>query len=397
MSIVQDQTGPTQQGLLYWSWILLPMVGWFAFYLDIIAPALPAVGKAFNLPPATIQTSMSLYIFATGTAQWFMGRYVGILSVNKHIYLSYGIILIGTGLILHVANWPIHVIGRMMQGIGGGFLYVISFKIVRDQINDTHLRQQLCAKMNASIAASWVLIPPLGAWAYEYHQHWQSPYIYLSILLCIHFITMFFMLKPNTSPIQPKCSEAQSQANFPYRLAGYLIICGTTQACYNFLFLTYSPYIFIEHLSVNVLDYGWIVSGLGCIHTVACYAYPYLMGRLNDQVALMIGQSILLICGLLLLLCASHANAWVLIMIFIIGHIASSILITGSLSALVNHPQLKSDKLLGNYGSVKCIVAAVVALYALNIGHDVTTLALVIISMSFICVMAYKISRSELT
>ena len=396
MSLAQHQTASATKNMLYWSWILLPMVAWFAFYIDIIAPVLPAIGETFNLPPQTVLGSMTLYIFATGIAQWLMGRYAHILSLNTNIYLSYFILLLGTGLIIYITNWPTYLLGRLMQGVGGGFLYILSFKIVRDQINNTYLRQQLCGKMNASIAASWVLIPPLGAWAYEYHQCWRSPYIYLTIILCIHFITIFFMLKPNTNAIESEPSQVQSQTDFPYRLASYLIICGTTQTCYNFLFLTYSPYIFIENLNVSVLNYSWIVSGLGCVHTVTCYAYPYIIQRLNDSIGLMIGQSILLICGLLLLFSASHENVWGLIMIFTIGHIASSILITGSVSALVNHPHLKSDKLLGHYGSIKCITAAIVASYALNLGHGLTTLAMVITSISLICVVAHRISRSDL-
>jgi MFS family permease len=373
------------QTRFFWLWFLLPMVGWFAFYLDVIAPVLPAIGKAFQLPPEVAQQSMSLFYFTCGITQWVMGRYTHLLTIRGYIYLLYGIMIIGTLLVLDVHTWWIYMLGRLLQAIGSGSLLMLAFIIVRNQFNDETLRQKLCGQLNATIAGSLIIMPPLGASLYHHHQNWHSPYWYLFAGITLHLLSIS-ILKP-TFKEQPKFTAANKAAlnDIPFGLASYLFICGIAGGCYNFIFLLYSPYLMIETLHMSVIHYGWMVAGLGCIHVSSCYLYPYFAQAVTAKRALFISHWLFLLSGGCMLISAYLHHPGAIIMAFGIAHIASGILLTGSISVLLNHPKLKSDQLLGTFSCIKFIIPPALASLAPQTVQHPAALAAMMICLAGVC------------
>lgn len=393
-------THPTQlntQTRFFWLWFLLPMVGWFAFYLDIITPVLPAVGKAFKLPPEIAQQSMSLFYFTCGITQWVMGRYTHLLTIRHYIYLLYSIVIIGTCLVLNVQTWWIYMLGRLLQAIGSGSLLMLAFIIVRNQFDDEVTRQKLCGQLNATIAGSLIVMPPLGATLYHYHQRWQSPYWYLLAAITLHLISIC-LLKP-TFKEQAKFTAANKIAlnDIPFVLASYLFICGIAGGCYNFIFILYSPYLMIETMHISVVQYGWMVAGLGCVHVSSCYLYPYLAQAITAKRALFMSHWLFVLSGGCMVYSAYLNNPAMMIIAFAVAHIASGILLTGSISVLINHPKLKSDQLLGTFSCIKFIIPPSLASLAPQTVQHPGALAAMMICLAGICFisMPQALRRSD--
>ncbi|WP_305841815.1 MFS transporter [Photobacterium leiognathi] len=166
--------------------ISLLMACSYFFASDMYTPSLPAMSDALNVSSTAVQQTVSVFFIALGISQLICGTIAERFGRKPIALLGSVVFIIGSSVCLasHELSWLI--VGRAIQGMGVGALFLLCRTILQDSLSKERLVDVL----------SWLSIlfmclpastPAIGGYL-ESHYGWQSSFWFmlgLSILLLV--------------------------------------------------------------------------------------------------------------------------------------------------------------------------------------------------------------------
>ena len=370
--------------------MLIPMVCWFAFCLDIIAPALPFITDDFHVSASSLQNSMSVFFLVCGLTQLCIRSLIIKLGRRTLTLLCYIIIFLGCLIASVSHNLTTLIVARCIQAAGSSATLMISFISVRDITTNAKLRTTLCSYLSTAIAVSPIIIPMIGALIIQ-KRHWHFTFTYMMALIAIHGLLTFKLFPKAQSNEQHHHESKVSWLSLlvQHTNLAYLIFSGILGASTNFLFLSHSPYIYIVNFGSSPLWYGYCFSLVGFTYMVGCFILPQISKKTGVLKAILFGHGLILIAMMSIFICHIFhmLNALIFTFLTCVTHLGSGILLTGSITGLMNQPKLATDQVIGVYGCLKFVLPALLGWLTMAYGASLFAMSATIIILSTLALL----------
>ena len=233
--------------------------------IDISLPGLPLIARALDAPPALLQWTLSLFIFAFGAGQLVLGplsdRY------GRRPVLLWGLALYalsGVGCPL-VTDARALVALRLLQGLGACAGTVCARAIAQDLSKDragATFRQSILSSVNSFAP---VIAPLLGAVVLA-TLGWRQLYGVLAVVGLV-LVALVAVLLPETSPrIATNVATAYRRVLQLPRTLGLMLVVGGSFFGF-FPLISGSPFALIDqlHLSSSQFAFAFAINSLSFI------------------------------------------------------------------------------------------------------------------------------------
>lgn len=240
---------------------------------DLYLASMPGLADYFQVSPATVQQTLSLFVLGFASAQLISGPLSDRFGRRPILFGGLLVYLVATQICTFAANIDTLIAGRFLQAIGCCTAVVIARAIVRDAYPPAE-GGQMIARASSLMSVAPILGPILGAYL-QVSFGWRAAFVALSLAAGILLLAVFRFretnLNPNRNALRPSgfiesyriiLSSSQFWA---YALPGALSYCSI------FVFISGSSFVLIKVLGVPTQYFGY------------CFAFGvvgYLLGTL---------------------------------------------------------------------------------------------------------------------
>lgn len=270
-----------------------------ALSIDMILPALPALGATLRASPDQVQLTMSLYLIGYAAGQFLVGPLSD--QFGRRPVLIGGLTLYTLATLACAASPRIDalVLARLVQGFAACGGPVVVRAIVRD-----HVGGDRAAHMMSSLTIVFAVAPllaPLIGGVLLVRWGWPSIFLFIALFAAVLVVAAWMglaelLVRPDREALRLQRLAANYRTFLTTRAAiGYAFVNGL---CWVgiFAFLSASPYVYIEYYGVRPDHYGYYF-GL-CAATIigGATVNKRLLRRMSGVRVLQRGFAIL-VCG----------------------------------------------------------------------------------------------------
>lgn len=154
--------------------------------------AIPDISREFNLSPPRVSWVLTTYIAIFGMGSVVYGKLADAYPVKK--LLTAGLIVFNAGSLvgLFAQTFPVLVMGRMLQAVGGAALPALSM-LVAIRYSPLSVRGRVLATVSSTIACGGAFGPIIGGFIAG-NLHWR--YLFLVSLSTLFAIPFYYRLLP---------------------------------------------------------------------------------------------------------------------------------------------------------------------------------------------------------
>ena len=128
-----DQS-PAKLGFGEFVALMALMMSLVAMSIDSMLPALADIGNDLGVARENAnQLIVTMIFLGLATGQLLYGPLSDSVGRKPAIYLGYGVFIVGTLLSIFALNFPMMLVGRLLQGIGVAAPRSVSVALIRDQ------------------------------------------------------------------------------------------------------------------------------------------------------------------------------------------------------------------------------------------------------------------------
>jgi EmrB/QacA subfamily drug resistance transporter len=143
----------------------------FALAQTTVIPALTAMQEAFGVSTSDIIWMVSAYFLAASVATPVLGRLGDMFGKERYLAISLGAFAVGSVLCALSNGLELMIVGRALQGIGGG-VFPLSFGIIRDEFPRERVPTGI-ALLGATAGVGGAIGLPLGGLLVDHASyHW---------------------------------------------------------------------------------------------------------------------------------------------------------------------------------------------------------------------------------
>lgn len=382
--------------------ILIAVTALGPLALNIFMPSMPGMQAVFNTDMATIQFTLSLYLFGVAISQLFMGPLSD--RFGRRPVLLWGIVLflLGTLLCAFAGTIGELIFGRVIQAVGGCAGLVLGRAIVRDTYGREESASMIGYITMAMVVAPMVA-PTLGGLTDDL-LGWQASF-YLVFLVGVVVLAFTWRLLVEThfdrSVVAGPLSMIRGFGSLlkDAAFAGYAINISFTTAVF-FSFLAGAPFIMIEIMGRPPSEYGlyFLLNG------AAYMTGNYLSGRLSKSVGterMVFAGSVIALLGVALLTGFALSGAMNPIMLFgpvmLVGLANGLSLPNATAAAISIRPELAGTA-SGLTGFLQMMVGALASFIVGQVQTDsALPMVVVMTAAAIIAFLGYLLARAALT
>ena len=288
--------------------------------IDLYLVGLPQIALSLGAQEAQLHSAFSLYLLgmvlsmsAGGFISDRLGRKpVALIGVTTFVIASY--IAMGA---LSVESF---LLARLLQGVGAGLAYVVTFAILRDILNDDR-RAKVLSVVNGIICILPIMAPVMGHFIL---QQFEWPTLFATMLLlslAIGLLVLLFLretlgvVKSESVSLLgakgrgeqgeqegngEKNKQTDSYHDFlsPYFLSRLVI--SAFNVAMILTFVNVSPFLIMDQLALSTGQYSSVMSSTALISMLAAFATPKLLARFGQNNMIVIAQSLLLLSAVIL-------------------------------------------------------------------------------------------------
>ena len=112
--------------------VLVAMSALQPFALNVMAPALPGMARAFDVDYATIQLTLTFYLVAVAISQFFGGPLSDRFGRRPVILTSLVLFTLGAFAAMFAMNVGTLIAARILQACGAGTAFALARAVIRD-------------------------------------------------------------------------------------------------------------------------------------------------------------------------------------------------------------------------------------------------------------------------
>lgn len=235
--------------------------------LNLLAPATPALARAFEANYATIQLTLTLFLVAVALTQLIIGPLSDRFGRRPCVTLGIAVFVLGSVLGALAQSTAMLLTARVLEGAGSG----IAFALARAFIRDTASKDQAASQI-ASVTMVMVVAPMISPYLGGHIETWFGwRVIFWFMTAYASAVLLLTLLKlPETAPsVGVRTSLLGIFRAFPALAAdrGFLVnvtaLAMTSGAFFGFI--AAAPYIVVEIMGHGSHVYGayFILNALG--------------------------------------------------------------------------------------------------------------------------------------
>ena len=253
--------------------LLMAMTALGPLTLNILVPAVPNLVAVMNTDTATVQLTISLYLFGLAVSQLVLGPLSDRFGRRPVVIAGLTITALSSVLAIAMSSIGGLIVARGLQALGASTGLVIGRAIIRDLYD-----RERAASMIGWVTTVMVVAPmlaPLVGGLLDTALGWQSIFVFITVVSFAVLIWAFIGL-PETRPdhvtgggvrfIARETRELLGDRNF----VGYMLAASIATATF-FSFLGGAPHLVIGIMGRSSAEYGaWF----------ALTAFGYMIGNL---------------------------------------------------------------------------------------------------------------------
>nr|WP_202884094.1 multidrug effflux MFS transporter [Vibrio sp. S12_S33] len=291
--------------------LLVLLVLFSPLAIDIYLPALPLISQTFHVEHAYAQDTITWFLFAMGIGQLFAGPLADKLG-RRTVALG-GISIYALSACLAWAAQSIEwmLMARLLQGFGACATSVAAFATVRD-IFGPERSGKMISYLNGAICFIPALAPILGSWLTQQFG-WRSNFSFMAGFAVVVGSMMLIGMKETN----PETTEKQAF----FKLSRYWSVLKTPSFLFHaslcmlamaviLAYVTSAPVVLMEGYGLTMNEFTFWFGMNAIINIVACLTAPQFMDKFGTHKTLVVGISILLIAGTIMLVLAQQQTAF---------------------------------------------------------------------------------------
>lgn len=216
----------------------LGMVG--ALAIDTYLPAIPAIGRAFDVGPVAVQQTLSVFLFTFAFMMLFYGTLSDSFGRRPVIMAALTVYTLASAGAALAPTFGVLLLCRALQGMAAGAGSVVGQAIVQDRFTGADA-QRIMSHIMMVFGLAPAIAPVLGGWLYVTFG-WRAPFVFLALFGAAMLLATWRLL-PESLP------RAQRHAFHGVAIArNYLKVLGHPQ----FLLLSLSVGLSFGGLSLYI-------------------------------------------------------------------------------------------------------------------------------------------------
>lgn len=241
--------------------------------IDMYLPAMASMARDLNSDIHHVELSVSTFLLGFALGQITGGPLSDNLGRKPIIYAGLLIFAAASIALVWATSLDTLLILRAAQAVGGGLAVVNSTAIVRDNFEGSDIARVLSMVAMIMMAAPMVA-PMLGSLVLHFSQ-WQTIFSLLAVYAVAMILLLFWQLPeshPKHKRVKRKAWEGYAQV-LKHRSARRYIFMLASAFSGMFVFITASPYLYLEHFQQSTGMFPWLFG--------ANVAVVMVMNRLN--------------------------------------------------------------------------------------------------------------------
>lgn len=261
---------------------------------DLFVPSFPELKDYFHLSPFEVELSLSVNFIGYCISLFIVGELADRYGRKPVILSGIFIFILGNLFCLSGYNYPLFLVGRLLQGLGIAAPSILSFLIIAD-LYPVKKQQSLLAILNASLNTAAAFAPVIGSYLTHFF-HWQGNFITLLVLGgLVFFMALLFI--PSTkiyfteheSPL--KGYAAIFKSNLLILLMAYFMVMFVPY----WIFVGISPLLYMKDLGVSLNHFGYYQGSLALIFALGSLLLGWMIHRYDHKKLLCVANQIFLI------------------------------------------------------------------------------------------------------
>lgn len=268
--------------------------------VDLFVPSFPELQRTFNLSPFLVQFTLSANMVAYCVCGLFSGALGDRYDRRQVMLFSLFILSVGSICCVIAPNYPVLLIGRVLQGIGMAGPAVLAYPIISDNY-PIHKQAAMMGIMGGVTTVAMAFAPVIGSYVNLYFG-WRANFEMLLVLSVICWAAGYFVI-PNhpgnpAIPLSPKAYWPLlcSTKLMTFMVAIYLMVVP------YWIFIGMSPILYMQDLGVPLKEFGYYQGAIAAGFAVTCFASPSILHRLGQKRCLNIGIALVILSTILMAL-----------------------------------------------------------------------------------------------
>ena len=265
--------------------------------IDTYLPSFHAIGHDFDVGPAVVQQTLSVYVFAMAATMLFYGTISDTFGRRRVLIVSVIGYFITSIAAAFVPNIQALIFIRFLQGLFAG-----SGIIVRAMVQDKYQgpdAQRMMSMVMMVFSLAPALAPVFGGWL-QSHGGWRATFYFLAAFSAL-LVLLFWRLLPETLPVERRTPlelraitnnylQALGNRKFRMLLLGLALMAGA-----NSIYISSAAEFVISILGLSATSLGWLFIPLISGTMLGSAASSVLAKRLSAQTQKKIGYTCLLV------------------------------------------------------------------------------------------------------
>jgi len=237
--------------------------------VDMFLPSMPAMAEEFDVPSATMQLAVTLFLLSFAASQLVYGPASDRFGRRPVLMAGLALFIAGGVIALVAPSAEVLIVGRVVQGLGGGAGPAIGRAIVLDVFGRTRAARVM-AYMTIATPLAPALAPIVGGVLHDAFD-WRSVFVTL-IALGVFLLVAYRMLIPesNLRPAPDALNGRRMLRNYgelfrsrPF--VAYSLVMGLMFSG-QLVFISGSSFVLIDELGVSPtlfgLSFGFVAVGI---------------------------------------------------------------------------------------------------------------------------------------
>jgi DHA1 family bicyclomycin/chloramphenicol resistance-like MFS transporter len=259
--------------------LLIAMATLNPISINMIVPALTAMADGLDADFATIQLTLSSYLFATAISQLIHGPLSD--KFGRRPVLLWGVLIyaVASLICLFAPSAWIVILGRILQGVGAAAGFALCRAIIRD-LYERERAASMLGYITMGFSTAPMVAPLIGGLLSDY-LGWRLIFLFMAVVGVVMLVVMWLALPETRKPMP----EGQERVGFFKGFAvlaripafwAYALNIGLMAGIF-FAFLGGAPFVATTHFGMSGTAYGVYFA----MSPVAFFLGNFLTGRLT--------------------------------------------------------------------------------------------------------------------